>query len=168
MKEVENITAMRDFKPEKCVFVISVDSSGKPSGMIAGWVMNCSFRPPLMAVALQKHGYTHKLIRESKEFVLAVPNKAMEKDLKFFGSNHGDKVDKFKKTGINTSDAKVVKSPLLADATINFECKMIQEVETGDHYLYVGEVVASHVNEGKKVLLNMKKKVDGERVFEEF
>ncbi len=60
--------AFDKFKPESCVFVISVDSEGKPSGMIAGRNMKCSKNPALFAVALSKKGYTHKLIKQSKEF----------------------------------------------------------------------------------------------------
>ena len=36
---------------------------------------------------------------------------------------------------------------VLADAVANFECKMESELETGDHVLFVGRVVASHVND---------------------
>lgn len=167
MEEVNVVEAFEIYKPENCVFVISVDSNAKPNGMIAGWNMKCSMDPPLMAVSLSKTGCTHKLIRESKEFVIAVPNKAMEKDLRFFGSNHGDKVDKFKETGIETEKAKSLKSPLLKNATVNFECRLQQEIDAGDHFIYIGKVVAAHTNKDKKVLLSMRK-VGGERVFEEF
>jgi flavin reductase (DIM6/NTAB) family NADH-FMN oxidoreductase RutF len=29
----------------------------------------------------------------------------------------------------------------------NFECKCVGELETGDHIIFVGEVIASHVHE---------------------
>ncbi|RLE42730.1 hypothetical protein DRJ48_02865, partial [Candidatus Woesearchaeota archaeon] len=52
-------------------------------------------------------------------------------------------------------------------ATINFECKLFKEVDSGDHIIFIGKIVASYINKDKKVLLNMKK-VDGKRIFEEF
>ena len=167
MKEIPISVALSKFKPENVVFVISVDKNGKPSGMVAGWNMKCSFDPPLFAVSLQKKGHTHKLIRESKEFVIAVPNKELEKELMFFGTTRGDEVDKFKKTGIKTEKAKYVKSPLIKDATMNFECKLEEEVDSGDHIIFIGKVLASHINEDKKVLLNMGT-FEGKRVFKEF
>lgn len=167
MELVSPDEAFQKFKPESCVFVISVDENGKPSGMIAGWNMRCSFDPPLFAVALQKRGHTHKLIQECKEFVIAVSNKQLEKEVKFFGSTHGNEVDKFKETGIKTEPAKFVRPPLLRDATINFECKLEKEVEAGDHIIFIGKVLTSYINKEKKVLLNMGRK-NGERVFEEF
>ena len=66
MGKVSVKEAFDKFKPESCVFVISVDENSKPSGMIAGWNMKCSANPPLFAVSLSKKGYTHKLIRQSK------------------------------------------------------------------------------------------------------
>jgi flavin reductase (DIM6/NTAB) family NADH-FMN oxidoreductase RutF len=167
MQEVDAVQAFEAFKPESCVFVLSVDGEGRPSGMIAGWNTKCSFDPPLFAVSLSKGGFTHTLIRASEEFVIAVPNKQLQEELKYFGSVHGDKVDKFRETGIETTGARHVKTPLLKEATVNFECRLEKEVDVGDHFMYIGRVVASYVNREKKVLLNMKK-VDGERVYEEF
>jgi flavin reductase (DIM6/NTAB) family NADH-FMN oxidoreductase RutF len=167
MQEVSSEEAFDKFKPESCVFVISIDEKGKPSGMIAGWNMKCSFEPPMFAVSLQKAGYTHKLIQQSKEFVIAVPNKDLQKELEFFGSTHGDQIDKFEETKIEIAKAKFVKSPLIENATINFECKLEKEVDSGDHIIFIGKVLASYINKDKKILLNMKK-VDGRRIFEEF
>ncbi|MFC1698086.1 flavin reductase family protein [Nanoarchaeota archaeon] len=167
MKEVDFKEAFNKFKPESFVFVNSISKDGRASGMVAGWQMKCSSDPPLYAVSLSKKGFTHNLIRESKEFVISVPNKDMEKDILYFGSNHGDVVDKFKDTKIGVVSGKFVKTPLLKNATINFECKLIKEVEAGDHIIFIGEILASHINEDKKVLLNLGK-VDGKRVFKEY
>lgn len=167
MKQVGIKTAFDKFKPESMVFVISIDENDRPSGMIAGWSMKCSYKPPMYAVALWEEGYTHKLVQKSKEFVVAVPNKSLIKELEYFGSRHGDKLDKFKNTAIKTSKAKYIKSPLIIDATINMECKLAETTRTGDHFVFFGEILASYVNDEKKVLLNMGKEA-GKRIFSEF
>ncbi len=84
MEEVSNREAFEKFKPSRCVFVISVDKKNNLSGMVAGQVMRCSSKPPMLAISLWKGGYTHKLIQQSKEFVIAVPNKGLLKELEFF------------------------------------------------------------------------------------
>lgn len=166
MEEKPVLETIRKFKPHNCVFVISVDENNKPSGMVAAWQMRCSSEPSLFAVSLSKGGNTKDLIRKSKEFVVAVPNGELEKEVRFFGSKHGNQVDKFKETGVGTLPAKHVKSPLIKNATFNFECKLVQEVDSGDHIIFIGEVVAAYHNENKKVLLSYGK-VNGERVFKE-
>jgi len=167
MKRVSVEEAFDKLKPENCVFVISVDKKGRPSGMIAGWNMKCSTKPSLFAVALWKGGYTHKLIQQSKEFVIAVPNKKLQKAVEFFGSKHGNKVDKFKETKIETLKARYLKSPLIKNATVNFECKLVKKVNAGDHIIFIGKILASYINKSKKVLLNMKT-IKKKRIFKEF
>ena len=167
MEEVKSSTAFSKFMPENVVLVISVDNNGKPSGMTAGWIMKCSSDPPMLAITLSKSGYTHKLIKESKEFVIAIPNKGLEEELLYFGQTHGDKVDKFKKTGIETSKSKFIQTPLIKNATINFECKLEKEVDCEKETIFIGRVLASYINKDKKVLINMKG-IDGKWSFEEF
>lgn len=154
-------------RPYSCVFVISVDKNGKPSGMIAGWNMKCSTKPQLFAVALSKQGYTHKLIHQSKEFVIAVPNKKLEKTIEFFGTTHGNKVDKFKKTKLRIVKAEYIKSPLLKDATINLECKLEKEINAGNHVIFIGKILAAYINPNRKILMVLKK-VKGKRIYKEF
>lgn len=165
MQKIDFDKAFSRIKPETMVFVIS--SGKRPNGMIAGWFTKCSSDPHMLAVALWEKGYTHKLIRKSKEFVIAIPNKNMEKHLLFFGTTHGNKIDKFAKSGISTEKAKYVKSPLLKDATMNFECKLEKEIKTGNHFLFIGRVVAAYVNKDKKNLFYMGKK-KGKYSFREF
>lgn len=168
MELVDTSIALKNLKPERVVFVISYDNRKlRPSGMVCGWSTICSTDPHMIAIALWKEGYTHKLIQETKEFVVAIPNAGLEKAIKVFGENHGNEVNKFELSGIKTTKAKFVKSPLLTDATMNFECKLEKEVESGDHFIFIGRVLASYENKGKKILINMGKKA-GKRVFQEF
>ncbi len=166
MKQISPKEALNRFMPLPCVFVISIDKKGKPSGMIASWVMQTSFNPSILAVAIGKAKFTYQLIKESQEFVIAIPNKKLEPAVLFFGTKSGRNYDKFQETGLKTTRGKFVKSPLLLDATLNYECQVVKEIDSGDHVIFLGKVVASWLNEKKKVLLNM---VYGpEMVFAEF
>jgi flavin reductase (DIM6/NTAB) family NADH-FMN oxidoreductase RutF len=166
MKEVDIYEAYDALKPESLNFIISIDENGKPFGMANAWSMKCSREPALYAICLSKKGYTHKLIQQSKEFVVAVANKDLEEALVYFGSNHGDEVDKFAETGLETMPAKSIKSPLIKKASFNFECVVEKEVEAGSHILFIGKILHSYVDLDKGVLIG-KRKVDEKRVFEE-
>lgn len=168
MKLAPTTKVLKSFKPERVVLVIAYDrKNNRPSGMVCGWSTICSSEPSMMAVALWKKGYTHKLIRDTKEFVVAVPNKKLGKAISVFGENHGNAMDKFKAARVKTTPAKFIQPPLLAEATMNFECKLVKEVDSGDHLLFIGEVLAAHVNDKAGILINMGKK-NGQRVFQEF
>jgi len=50
-----------------------------------------------------------------------------------------------KESGVKLLPGTVVKAPLVDDACANFECKLAGKLRTGDHTIFAGEVVASHV-----------------------
>jgi len=74
----------------------------------------------------------------------------MAKEVLYCGTHSGREVDKFKETGLVAVPAKKVRPPLIEGCVANFECKVVGEIETGDHTIFVGEVVAAHVSEEKK------------------
>ncbi|MDD5015718.1 MAG: flavin reductase family protein [Atribacterota bacterium] len=146
--------------PELVFYIIAYDrKNNRPNGMISSWTMKCSFEPFLFAVSLWKKGYTHKLIQKEKEFVVAVPGKSLKRSISVFGELHGDKVNKFEMTKIATRKAKFVEPPLLDDALLNFECKVVKEINAGDHILFIGKVLVTHfndkLNKNSGILLNL-------------
>ena len=160
------VYTMRRNLIEPTVFVISVDKDGRPNGMAAGWNMKCSYDPPTLAVAILKTNNTCRLIKESKEFVIAVPTPELRKDLEYFGNVHGFDVDKFKETGIKTLPGTAGRTPLLADARINFECKLHSSAQPADHVIFFGTIQAAHYDKSKDQLFYKGRNNAGERVFD--
>ena len=71
----------------------------------------------------------------------------------FFGSKSGKNTDKFAEFECQTEPAKEIDSVLLADAVANFECTLESQAPAGDHVVFIGKIVRSHVNtESKKRL----------------
>ncbi len=166
MKPQQDIEyTMRRSLVEPTVFVLSVDQNGKPNGMAAGWNMKVSYSPPMIAVALHDIKYTHELILASEEFVVVVPSAELREQLEYFGSVSGKDEDKFAKSGIATLPGTIGKTPLLADARINFECKLHSYTKPADHYVFFGEIKAAHLNESKPQLFYTGRDKTGERTF---
>ena len=71
----------------------------------------------------------------------------------FFGTHSGRDIDKFAEFDCKTHPASKIDSLLLSDAVANFECTLESETIAGDHIIFVGKVVQSHINtENKKRL----------------
>jgi flavin reductase (DIM6/NTAB) family NADH-FMN oxidoreductase RutF len=87
-----------------------------------------------------------KAIDHSKCFTIAYPSAEMAKDALFFGSRSGRDTDKFAASDCKTEPAQQIDSVLLSDAVANFECVEEARVPAGDHIIYVGRVVAAHIN----------------------
>ena len=137
--------------PEPVVIAVARDAEGKCNPITLGWTMITSHQPPMMAVSVGLPRYSLEVIRGAGEFVIAFPSAGMAGDALFFGTNSGRDVDKLAVRATPTQPATEVDSVLLADAVANYECKLECELKTGDHVMFVGRIVASHVNEDETV-----------------
>lgn len=150
MKQVTVEEAWKTKYPEQVSWAVSIDSEGKADIISLGWCMPTSFDPPMMAISVGKTRYSHKLISKSREFVVAFPSEEMGKEVLYCGTHSGRDVDKFEETGLMAVPAKKVRPPLIEGCVANFECMVVGEIETGDHTIFVGEIVAAHISEEKK------------------
>jgi flavin reductase (DIM6/NTAB) family NADH-FMN oxidoreductase RutF len=84
-----------------------------------------------------------------KEFVLNYPSEDQAEGAWICGTRSGRDVDKIKLAGFKLVDSKVVKVPTIEGATVAFECKVLDQFETGDHTVFVGKVVGTSGNPDK-------------------
>ena len=154
MREVSFNEAVGKKYPEWIVMVNTVDAKGRPNTMPAGWSMVASGAPPLLAVSVGHTRYTHELIRLAGEFVIAFPSSGLEDAVMFCGSRSGRDLNKFGEYELEALPAARVKVPLLGGCVANFECRLTAEMEAGDHTIFLGEVLASHVDDeaGPRIL----------------
>jgi flavin reductase (DIM6/NTAB) family NADH-FMN oxidoreductase RutF len=132
--------------PEQVAIAIAKDAQGKYNPITLGWVTLTSREPPMIAISVGLTRYSLQAVRRSREFVLSLPSSKMTAETLLFGTKSGRDMDKLAEAGITTQPATAVDGLLLADAVANFECKVVSEVQTGDHVLFIGQVVAAHVN----------------------
>ena len=152
-KQVEYPEAVKTKYPEQVVIAIAKDKAGRANPVTLGWTMIVSGAPPMMAIAVAKTHYSIETIRHSKCFCIAFPSSQMADAALFFGSKSGRDIDKFAEFDCKTESAKAIDSVLLSEAVANFECTLRTETEAGDHIIFVGQIVASHINtEPKKRL----------------
>ena len=147
-----NRELFRKVLPETPVFVLSIDKNNTANGMACGWNMKVSHEPFRFAVCLSKKSNTLQLIQESKEFVVAIPNSSLQEELEKFGTLKGEEVNKFKEVDIKVLPSKKIKTPILKDATLNFECELFKQVDVGDHIMCIGTILESYCDESKDTI----------------
>lgn len=147
MKSVEIREAINRKYPEWIFQLVTVDEAGKPNAMPAGWCTFCSGDPVMMAVSVAFERYTHELMENSREFVLSLPNPEQKEAVYYCGTHSGRDVDKFEETELETTPAVEVEVPLIKDSVACYECRKTGSLDTGDHTIYAGEVVAAQVSE---------------------
>lgn len=118
----------------------------KPANLITlAWAGIASSKPPSVSIAIRPSRYSFSIISETREFVIAVPDESMIEAVDYCGCISGREVDKFSKTGLTAQKATKVDAPLVGEAPINMECKVSHIIDLGVHHLFIGEIVALHV-----------------------
>jgi flavin reductase (DIM6/NTAB) family NADH-FMN oxidoreductase RutF len=155
MKQVAVSEAWKRKYPEQVAVAVTVDTSGTADVITLGWVMPTSLTPPMVAISIGHTRFSHRLIQQCKEFVLALPNEDQGDETLYCGTKSGRDVNKEEESGFDFIPATRVKPPLIRGCVVNFECKLVSQHDTGDHTIFVGEILTAHVEEGVKRLYNL-------------
>jgi flavin reductase (DIM6/NTAB) family NADH-FMN oxidoreductase RutF len=125
-----------------------MEHEGKNNIISIGMFAFFSGKPTLVGVGIAPSRYSFDLIRQSGEYVVnAVDDKLMEA-VRVCGEKSGREVNKFEMAGLTPAKGMKVKAPIIEESPVSIECKVVKEVEAGDHVWFVGEVLAAHVREG--------------------
>jgi flavin reductase (DIM6/NTAB) family NADH-FMN oxidoreductase RutF len=144
LKEIPWDEAVELGSPYPYVLGVTIDKNGRTNIIGLGWWTFTSWNPQMIAIAIGTERYSYECIEYCKEFVLCFPSEELKNGAWLCGKKSGRDIDKFKETGFKQIPSKIVKPPLIDGSTVAYECKVVNKLETGDHTLYIGKVVAIH------------------------
>ncbi len=131
----------------RLVVIVTSQARGKENAMTVAWHSPISIRPPLYGIAVTPQRSSYELILEGKEFgVNFLPFEKAEL-MASVGGSRGKEVDKFERFHIPKEKALKTAVPLLEDAYLAYECRLIDHKAYGDHEWLVGEILATHILE---------------------
>lgn len=133
--------------PVPVVLVTSMAPDGRPNVFTVAWTGTINSIPPMLSISARPATYSHGLIKQSGEFVVNIPGADQVWEVDYCGTVSGREVDKFAKTGLTPLAAKYVKAPLITECPVNIECRVTQTLKPGGHEMFLGEVLAVHINE---------------------
>lgn len=134
------------------LYIVGSHLGDEVNGMMADWVMQVSFQPRLIAVALENDARTLGNIRKHGEFTLNALSQdqdSMKLAAKFAQPYYGSKINGRTRTAAEEIHHKLEGiahtrttsgCPVLADAISWLECHVEQFVATGDHTLVIARV----------------------------
>ena len=132
--------------PLPLTIAVAKTKSGLYNPITLGWWMNTSHTPPMFAISIGVGRYSLDVIRTAGAFVLAFPTEEMNEDTLYFGTHSGRQGDNLRERKTAVQPAEEIDCVLLSDAAANFECVVDSETQSGDHVIFVGRVVASHMS----------------------
>ncbi len=140
--------------------ITTVSPLGKINANIATWVMQSAMQGKFITVALYKTDYTIELVRES--MILNVNLLAKDQAKKLItklGRKSGRTSNKFVNLPFEIDERGC---PYLTEAIGYVQCRCVGSIDSGDHELFVCEVLTQKVlNPDKEVLTNNYLRAEG-------
>ena len=129
-----------------------VGSSGEANGFTTNWVSQVSFSPQQLIVAVSKDHHSHDLIEQSGVFTLNFLDTGQEDLARKFTEalEHEDGA-----VGGSPYTTGQTGAPLFEEAFAHLECRVVDKMETGDHTVYLGEVVAADLRRPADILTDL-------------
>ena len=137
------------------IFILTVGTGSRATGMLASWVMQAGFEPPMVSVAVKLGRYVCDWLSEGQPFVLNLVGEGQKALLKHFV--HGFEPGKPAFDGLETTlCARGV--PVLKEALGHLECEPAGHVDSGDHRVFLAKVVRGRSNDSEhKPMVHIRK-----------
>ena len=134
--------------PYPTFLVTCVGSDDRPNIITIAWLIPVSVEPPLVAMSVRPTRHSYSLLVDSGEFVINVPHVGLAAESLRCGRRSGRSEDKFVTSGLTASGARHVRPPIIAECLAHLECRVVKDVDAGDHRLLIGEVIDAYTGHG--------------------
>ena len=132
------------FKMSYGLYVVSAEADGRRAGCVINTAVQVTSQPPRVSVAVNKENVTADVIEAAGAFTVTAIDKTADMPyIGNFGFRSSDTYDKFEKYGCETSAVGSPYSPEHVCALL--ACRLVDTVDVGTHFLFIGEVVDAQV-----------------------
>jgi flavin reductase (DIM6/NTAB) family NADH-FMN oxidoreductase RutF len=128
------------------IFVLTVGTGSRATGMLSSWVMQAGFEPPMVSVAVKLGRHVCDWLSAGEPFVLNLVGESQSRFLKHFAKGFAPDEPAFDGLDI-THCARGV--PILKDAIGCMECEPVRHVDSGDHRIFLANVVRGKLHDSE-------------------
>jgi len=143
----KNMGAKTYLFPTPIVLCGTYDKEGRANLATLAWAGICCSEPPAVQISVRPERHTHAAIIANREFTVCVPSSDQAAITDFCGMSSGREIDKLEQAGLTSVRGEFVNAPVVREFPVCLECRLIATLELGTHDLFVGEVLASWVDE---------------------
>ncbi len=132
--------------------IATATHQGDSTAMLASWVQQVSFEPPMICLAVKKGRAIESIIDGSGKFVLNIVGEDNSAMFRKFSRSVAPGQDAFAGLEVQRREAGVV----LEDCIAHLACKVTAKQEAGDHNLYLAEVTAGQAEGQAKPYMHLR------------
>ena len=137
-----NIEAL--FKISYGLYIVCAGDKDKGNGFISNTFFQVSSKPAMFASCCSKDNYTAEMIRDCGSFSVSVLHTDTAPEIfGTFGYRSGKDFNKLE--GMNLRYGETGVPIVLNDAIAFLECKVVQTIDLGSHWMFIGDLIQSEV-----------------------
>ncbi|MCC6211205.1 MAG: flavin reductase family protein [Burkholderiales bacterium] len=153
-EEAEQESAAAQFKRGMrslagAVCIVTSSSNGRRHGMTATAVCSATAEPPTVLACINRATATHRAVREAGLFCINVLRHEDQALSMLFSG--GPRAEERFRPGQWTTLA--TGAPVLVDALVSFDCRLVNSLDHGTHTIFLGEVERLQIGRKGKPLL---------------
>ncbi len=135
------------------VALITTTGPRGPNVMAAEWTFQVSYRPMRLIVLVHPRDATHENIMETREFGANFVSDDQGSLSSLAGAYTGREVSKLSSELFETYSARKIGAPMIVGCFLNAECRVVEVLETGDHTMFLADVLDVRFDSTKSPLL---------------
>jgi len=125
--------------PTGVTIVTTLDRDSQPRGLTSNAVCSVSAEPPLLLVCVDRNSNTLQPLRDRQKLIVNYLSAGRGELANLFASKEPDKF-----AHVSWRPASNGMPWLHADSIAHAECTITQEIEAGDHYVFLAQVDSGH------------------------
>ena len=142
-----NVDQIRLIQPSLAVLVSS-SYNGRDALLTVAWVVPVSYVPSRVGIAISRERFSYDIIKNSGMFAINIMEFDYVDSVYKAGTLSGrDVVDKFGVCGLTRIEGRSLPIAVVGEAIGVLECRVRDVVETGDHDLFIGDVVDAYAKD---------------------
>lgn len=140
------------------IFILTAGTGGRATGMLASWVMQAGFEPPMVSVAVKSGRYVAEWLTAGEPFVLNMVAEKQFEFLKHFGKGFEPNAPAFEGLAVTPCPRGV---PILSDCLGHLQCEPVSHVDSGDHRIFLARVVRGGLQSESPPMIHIRKSGKG-------
>lgn len=136
------------------IFIVTYRGPATEAALLASWVQQCSFDPPMVTLAVRKGREFAELLSEGASFAVNILAEGQKELLGHFGK--GLPLDQLPRAEERVARPEGV-SAVLREAVGVLHCQVAGRHEAGDHLIILGRIIGGSLHDESKPMVHVRK-----------
>lgn len=136
------------------IFVLTCRRGADEAALLASWVQQCSFDPPMLSVAVRRGRDVAGWLAAGAPFAINILGEGQKELLSHFGK--GQSLDQLPDAGSRVERSEG-RAAVLTEALAVLHCEPAGSCDAGDHHLIVGRIICGSLRADERPMIHVRK-----------